>query len=104
MQLNTNEETMDELKVKLNKEAAKIKWSELQRFYASGAVIGVKEGMDLIDVASQFSVDNSAAVSAWLADGSVFKVSDEQAGQWHEQESVLWAVVVAPWVLVQGVK
>lgn len=99
-----SEETIDELKSKLNKEAAKINWHELQRFYASGAVIGVKESMDLIDVASQFSTDNSEAVSAWLTDGSVFKVSDEQADRWHAQESVLWAVVVAPWVLVQEIK
>lgn len=92
-----------ELKTKLNKEAAKIGWQELERFYASGAMVAVGSGMDLIEVACQFSQDNSAVVQAWLAEGQVYKVDDKQAISWQQQQAVLWAVVVAPWVLVQEV-
>lgn len=92
------------LKDKLNREAAKISWQELQRFYASGAVVAVAPRMDLIEVACQFSADNSAQVQQWLGDGSVYRPDDEQAAAWHQQQVVLWAVVVAPWVLVQAVK
>lgn len=96
-----DKERDQELKIKLNKETAKINWQELQRFYASGSVIAVSADMDLIEVASQFSVDNSSAVSSWLEAGSVYKVDDKQAGLWFEQETEFWAVVVAPWVLIQ---
>ncbi|MEH6911072.1 MAG: DUF2288 domain-containing protein [Oceanicoccus sp.] len=88
---------------KLNRETAKIQWHELQRFYAGGAVIGVIQGVDLIEVAAQFSDDNKVAVEQWLAQGEVFRVTDEQAAIWYEQNITLWSVVVAPWVLVQEV-
>jgi hypothetical protein len=93
----------DELKNKLVSETSKIKWGELQTFYASGAVIAVNKGNDLIHVAAQFSLDNKKAVSDWLEAGEVFKVEDKQAAQWQQQETILWAVVIAPWVLVQEV-
>lgn len=93
----------DELKNKLVQEASKISWQELQKSYASGAVIAVSKGNDLIQVAAQFSLDNKTAVSQWLEAGDVYKVEDQQAAQWHEQQATLWAVVIAPWVLVQEV-
>lgn len=93
-----------ELMTKLNKETAKISWEELQRFYATGAVIVVKQGNDLIDVACQFSQDDSDKVGQLLADGSIYKPTDKDAVQWNELQIVLWAVVVAPWVLVQEIK
>ncbi len=91
----------DELKARFNRETSKISWQELQRHYASGAVVAVAEGMDLIEVACQFSRDNKQAVEGWLAAGKIYKVKDQQAKQWFEQNSTHWAVVVAPWVLVQ---
>ena len=96
-------ETLDELKTSLNQQTSKITWEELQRFYASGSVIGIKTGMDLIEVACQFSLDNKESVGKWLEDGSVFKVEDQHAKLWYEKKSSHWAVVVAPWVLVQEV-
>lgn len=93
----------EELKARFNRETSKISWQELQRYYASGAVVAVAAGLDLIEVACQFSRDNKAAVEGWLASGEVARVSDQQAGQWLQQDSVHWAVVVAPWVLVQEV-
>ena len=93
-----------ELIHKLNRETAKIGWSELQRFYAQGLVIAVAEGVDLIKVARSFANDDSPQVEAWLATGSVARVVDDQAARWLAAGQVLWAVVVAPWVLVQEVK
>ncbi|MFA7555108.1 MAG: DUF2288 domain-containing protein [Spongiibacteraceae bacterium] len=97
---------MDEtdLKTKLNHETAKMRWAELQRFYASGSVIGVAIGVDLIEVAIEFTEDNQAAVAQRLAAGTVFKIDDERGMAWHEQQPELWAVVIAPWILVQEVK
>lgn len=91
------------LKARLNQETAKIDWHELQRFYAGGALIAVAKGVDLIEVACRFSIDDKAQVEQWLSAGQVFKVNDEQAAKWFEQQTTHWAVVVAPWVLVQEV-
>ena len=89
------------LKARLNKETSKIAWQELQRFYARGVVIGVMPDMDLLEVACQFAQDNKTMVEPWLEQGKVFKVNDQQASSWLEDNTVHWAVVVAPWVLVQ---
>ena len=97
-------ETEDELKARLNRETAKIPWSELQRFYARGEVIAVDKSLDLIHVASQFNLDNKSDVEGWLGQGMVARVNDQQAAQWHQQQAQLWAVVIAPWVLVQEIQ
>ena len=96
-------EMEEDPRLKLNRETSKIGWNELQKFYAKGMVISVKEGMDLIDVAVGFLQDNKPAVEGWLTDGSIRRADDEQALQWHETDATVWAVVVAPWVLVQPV-
>jgi len=92
----------DEL-ARLNKETAKILWSELQKFYAQGLVICVAPDMDLIKVAAAFSQDDKRSVETWLEAAMVFHVKDEDAIRWLEQDPVFWAVVVAPWVLVQKI-
>ena len=97
------EDAYGELKIKLNKETAKIDWQELQPHYASGAVIAVANGIDLIEVACQLSLDNKEVVEQWLTEQAIAKVDDQQAALWFERQVTLWAVVVAPWVLVQEV-
>ena len=93
-----------ELIAKLNAETSKLSWSELERFYASGLVVAVGKGMDLIEVACQFSLDNKTAVEGWLAAGSVYKVESQHARQLAEKSVMFWAVVIAPWVLIQAVE
>ncbi|MFT5691951.1 MAG: hypothetical protein ACI92E_001282 [Oceanicoccus sp.] len=88
---------------RLNLETSKIQWSELQKFFAQGLVIAVKPGIDLIEVATAFSKDNKAEVEVWLETESVFPVKDEHAVQWLDHDPLFWAVVVAPWVLIQKV-
>lgn len=84
-------------------ETSKIRWHELQRFFASGVVIVAKPDLDVIDVAYQISKDNKAQMEKWLAEKKVSKVSDEQALKWYEENTTVWAVVVKPWVLVQEI-
>ena len=96
-------ELAEDPRIKFNHETSKIGWHELQKFYAKGMVICVAEGLDLIDVAVGFFKDDKAAVQAWLAGGSVKRADDTQALQWHKTDATVWAVVVAPWVLVQPV-
>jgi len=61
----------------------------------------VSDQLDLIEVAAALAEDNKEAVTQWLEEGRLAKVSDEQARLWLEVDASLWAVVVRPWILVQ---
>lgn len=88
-------------KQQLNTETSKISWHELQRFFASGLAIDVSSKIDLLEVAFEFSQDNKVKVEQWLKTGVVAAVSDQKALQWYENDQVVWAIVIKPWVLVQ---
>lgn len=89
------------LRANINNETSRIGWAELQRFFAGGWLIHVQPSLNLLDVAVAFSLDETEQVRQWLASGAVAKVSDEQARQWHRDQTVFWATVVKPWVLIQ---
>ena len=82
-------------------QTARIRWRELQTWYASGSVIRVGGELDLVDVAVQLGMDNTARFEQWIAAGSIVRVADDQALAWFEADQELWAVVAPPWVLVQ---
>lgn len=89
------------LSAKLNLETAQITWKELEPFFASGKLIAVDASLDLHVVAEQIVADNAVQIKAWMSASKVDQVSDQQAQVWAEQDPVLWAVVIKPWVLVQ---
>jgi len=82
-------------------ETAQIRWHELQRFFASGNAIAVDASLDLIQVATEITNDNAAQVKLWMDTGLVDTVKDTQATEWCEQDVLVWALVIKPWVLVQ---
>ena len=84
-------------------ETAKIEWKELQRFYAQGKVYHVADELDLVQVATAFTNDDVQNVSAWASSQQVLAVSDGQAIEWFETDALVWAVTVAPFVLVQAI-
>jgi hypothetical protein len=92
------------LKKKLNLDTARISWELLANYQKEEAVIEVDTGLDLIEVATDFALDNSQRVKAWLEAKQIRKVDDLQASKWLQQGQDVWAVVVAPWVLVQAEK
>ncbi|MCL6271212.1 DUF2288 domain-containing protein [Sansalvadorimonas sp. 2012CJ34-2] len=94
--LSTNE--------KLNLETARIPWAELQRLYARGVVMVVSENLDLVSVAVAVVDDLADQVKAWVGQGKLRRATDKDALEWYEGEASLWAVAVAPWVLVQQEK
>lgn len=91
----------DELHAKLNAETGKIHWHELERHFARGVVIRVTEGLDLVEVAVRMARDDRPAVERWLSEGKMGRASAEDARDWQQRDPQFWAVVVAPWVLVQ---
>jgi hypothetical protein len=97
------EEELLPLKDRLNLETARITWAELERYFASGKVIHVAANLDLIEVATSIAEDNAIAVKQWMTAQQVDVLSDATALQWVEQQpDNLWAVVLAPWVVVQA--
>ncbi len=94
----TNEEP---IRAKLNSETAQIHWKELQRYFAGGYTLKVDPQLDLIDTACQFQCDNAGQIERWLNDKLIQQVSNQQARQWYNDDAILWACVVKPWVLIQ---
>lgn len=89
------------LYAKLRGETAAITWEELQPFFARGALLQVAGSADLVEVALAVAEDDQAKVALWLNGGQLSKMQVEQAQDWQQRDPDLWAVVVAPWVLVQ---
>lgn len=93
----------NEIEQQINLETAQIYWHELQRFFASGNAIAVDPTLDLTHVAAQIVADNTAQIKEWMDAGLVDAVKDTQAQLWYEQNALVWAVVIKPWVLVQPI-
>lgn len=96
-------EADDILRAKLNAETGKLAWKELERHFARGVVIKVSGELDLVDVALAMTRDDKTSVERMLAGGGIARASAEDAQVWHAQQSVFWAVVTAPWILIQEV-
>ena len=89
------------LKEQLNLQTAHISWPEIERFFARGRVLTVAPDLDLIEVATALTEDNIDKFNHWTTIKKVQHLSDEIAKQWVIDDSNLWAVVIAPWVLTQ---
>ena len=102
--MKTKPENDTDLRIKINRETARLPWSELEKHFAQGNVVYVSAELDLVDVAVRVSHDDKDSISRWMAEGKVAKVSDVQAATWGAADSQLWASVVSPFVLVQPEK
>jgi hypothetical protein len=100
-EMSKNHEQGELLRAKINGETSRMKWSELQRFFASGAVIAVAGDLDLVEAAYRIASDDKQAVAQWMSENRLGKVSDAQANAWLQADATLWAVVIKPWILVQ---
>lgn len=93
--------TSEQLHAVLNGQTGRIGWQELMPHFARGVVVRVGSDEDLLAVASRFVDDDRSGVERLLAAGRCRKALDEDARRWMRRDEPLWAVVVAPWVLVQ---
>jgi hypothetical protein len=92
-----------ELFQKLNQETAKISWTELERFFASGNLVLVNQSLDLIDVGMSIAEDKKFDIEKWMLEKNLSPVTDIQAMEWQNEQPTFWALVIKPWVLVQKV-
>ncbi len=84
-------------------ETAKIDWPSLQRYYARGQLILVNPDLDLVDIAVRIALDDTETISGYLERTLLQKPDDDMAKQWLVGGESFWAVVAAPWVLIQSV-
>ena len=89
------------LREKLNLETSRIRWRELQPFFARGQVVRVANSLDLVYVAEKMSEDDKEVIEQWMKQGELAVVEDDLALGWFEENKEFWAVVVKPWVLIQ---
>jgi len=82
-------------------QTATIHWHDLQTQYAHGSVVRVAQSLDLVEVAVQLGLDNTDQFQAWIELQDVAPVTEADALRWYESNQAFWAVVAAPWVLVQ---
>lgn len=85
------------------KELAKISFQELQKFFAKGLMIVVAKHLDMVEVALEIHADNTEQVKQWMDDQELKRADDEHAKVWVQNRSMLLAVTVAPWILVQDI-
>lgn len=95
------EDSQLSVKEKLLSETARIGWHELQRFFAQGVVLQVDAALDLVEVATWMAQDNTENLEALIAQGHLQAPSNDVARTWYKDNTQLWSVVVAPYVLVQ---
>ncbi len=97
------DESQEALLIRLNAETARLTWPELERHFARGVVIKVATGLDLIEAATQIIQDDKTTVAKWMEAGQLGHPTLDDARDWVERQPDFWAVVVAPWVLIQEV-
>jgi hypothetical protein len=99
---DTSDITSAELiRARINTETARIRWHELQRYFAGGYTLFIDQQLDLIEVACEMHDDNAERIEGWMNSGQIRQVSNEQARQWYNDDAEMWACVVKPWVLIQ---
>lgn len=97
------EPTQEELEGILNAQTGQLNWQELEPHFAKGVVIKVSPDLDLIEVATAVVEDNKEQVGAWMESRQIAHAIEKDAMEWGVRDPIFWAVVTAPWVLVQEI-
>ena len=87
----------------LNRQTGQIRWQELQPHYARGSVVVAEPGLDLLTAAAALAEDDRERVAAWLESQLLHRASENEARIWAVENPLFWAVVVAPWVVIQEI-
>ena len=88
-------------KEKLNLETATILWKDLQICFAQGKLLIVDSKLDLIEFAGLISENNAEKLKRLIQDDKVAFATPEWIKANCQEDTLLWAVVVAPYVLAQ---
>ena len=92
---------ISDLYAQLLGQTAQMSWAEIMPFFAKGMVLWVASDQDLVAVAEQIINDDKKKISALMQQKALHNLKDEQALDFQQRDPELWAVVVAPWLIVQ---
>lgn len=101
--MSKEQHSTEEIHALLKAQTGKLAWSELARHFARGQVYKLAPELDLVAVATAMVEDRSQEIETWLQTGQLALATDTDARHWQQHESLFWAVVVTPWVLVQEI-
>lgn len=93
---------IDDMFAEFAKQTAQIRWAELAKHFARGVVVVVSPELDVVKVARDMAQDDKSALEGPISSGAIRRANDDDARYWNANDPELWAVVVAPWVLVQA--
>jgi hypothetical protein len=82
-------------------ETAQVRWTELAPLHLRGVLLHIAGDLDLVSVAEAVAGDDAQQVAAWASSGLLQRMQADTAAAFEANNAPLWAVVVAPWVLVQ---
>jgi len=87
----------------LNAQTGQLSWPELARHFARGVVVCADRDQDIVKIAECLVRDEAGEIKRLQDEGALHRARDEDAVRWQAENTRFWAVVVAPWVLVQEV-
>lgn len=96
-----NHKERDELKNKFKTELYEEEWVVMAPHYKRGAFIIVSEELDLVEVATAVSVDDSGLVQAYIDQKKILKPTEEQVQEWEKNKQRFVSVIVQPFVLAK---
>ena len=88
---------------KINRETARLYWTDVEPHFASGNVISIDRELDLIVVAKAVADDDALAIKQWMDAKQVIPTNDKQAIEWQQSNAEFWAVVIKPLILIQPI-
>lgn len=79
-----------------------VEWHWLRLHLERDAVIVAAPELDLAEAAARIAADDTAMVSAWIADGRLAKPTLEQLALWNADPARRFRMlIVQPYVLIQ---
>lgn len=98
---NTDDNSREFILETLNGQTGKVRWNELERHFAKGSVVTIDSSLDLVEIAAKFAADEVTLIKELTERGMITRTTMLEAQDWVTRDPELWAVVAAPWVLVQ---
>ncbi len=86
---------------KLNLETASIEWKDLQLFFAQGKLLVVDSKQDLVQVASMIADNAVQELESLISNKKIEFATPDWVKANCQENTVLWAVVVSPYVICQ---
>jgi len=91
-------------KEQLNLETAKIEWKALEVFFAQGKLLIVDNSADLVEVAAVIGDNQVNKLESLITENKVAFATPAWIKDNCTESTILWAVVVSPYVVAQLAK